>query len=208
MEFSNPAIDAYCVAHSSALPSFMEELERETHLRVILSNMISSPLQGAMLQFLAASHQPQNVLEIGTFTGYSTLAIASGLSSNANFHTLEKNPELEYFHQKYFTHFPCIKVHYGMALDWLQNDTTSWDFVFLDADKKVYETYYDLLIPKMSKNGLLIADNVLWKGKVLNESPDSDTKALDAFNKKVNQDDRVDNVLLPIRDGLMLIRKK
>jgi predicted O-methyltransferase YrrM len=99
-------------------------------------------------------------------------------------------------------------VHYGMALDWLQNDNTSWDFVFLDADKKVYETYYDLLIPKMSKNGLLIADNVLWKGKVLNEFPDSDTKALDAFNKKVNQDDRVDNVLLPIRDGLMLIRKK
>ncbi len=208
MEFSNPAIDAYCAAHSNALPAFMGELERETHLRVILSNMISSPLQGAMLHFLAACNQPHNVLEIGTFTGYSTVAIASGLATDANFHTLEKNQELEYFHKKYFLQYPSIKVHYGKALEWLEQDNTKWDFVFLDADKKVYDTYYDCIIPKMNPNALLIADNVLWKGKVLNESPDSDTKALDAFNKKVNQDSRVDNVLLPIRDGLMLIRKK
>lgn len=208
MEFSNPAIDNYCAAHSNSLPQFMEELERETHLRVILSNMISSPLQGAMLHFLAASKQPQNVLEIGTFTGYSTIAIASGIAKNANFHTLEKNQELEYFHNKYFPHFPAIQVHYGKAIEWLEQDNTLWDFIFLDADKKAYETYYDYLIPKMNQNALLIADNVLWKGKVLNDSPDSDTKALDAFNKKVNQDPRVDNVLLPIRDGLMLIRKK
>lgn len=208
MEFSNPAIDAYCAAHSNKLPAYLSDLERETHLRVILSNMISSPLQGAMLNFLATTAQPRNVLEIGTFTGFSTLAIAAGLPPEANFHTLERNSELEYFHRKYFHHYPCIQVHYGNAYDWLENDHTIWDFVFLDADKKGYEAYYDLLIPKMNSNGLLIADNVLWKGKVLDSNQDSDTQAIHTFNKKVNADGRVDNVLLPIRDGLMLIRKK
>lgn len=208
MEFSNPAIDSYCASHSIDLPLYMADLERETHLKVILSNMISSPLQGSLLRFLAALHQPKNILEIGTFTGYSTLAIASGLTNPNSFHTLEKNEELEYFHQKYFAEFPFIQVHYGKAFDWLEKQNTLWDFIFLDADKKAYEAYYDFLIPRMQQNGILIADNVLWKGKVISQTHDSDTKALDAFNKKVNNDDRVDNVLLPIRDGLMLIRKK
>jgi len=201
----------YVSNHSTPDDSLLQELQRETFLKVLLPNMISSPLQGALLKLLSQLQGPKAILEIGTFTGYATLCLAAGLQPNGQLDTIDVNKELLVFHQKYFPqskYGSLIKNYYGNALSIIPTLTTQYDLVFIDADKQNYSNYFDLVFDKVTSGGLIIADNVLWKEKVLQLNKDKDAISLDSFNKKVNDDPRVENLLLPIRDGLMIIKKK
>ncbi len=200
----------YAEAHSTPDQLILQELQRETFLKVLLPAMISSPLQGALLRIISEMLKPQQVLEIGTFTGYSALCLASGIPNNGRLDTIDCNEELSTFHEKYFPLLPQgvkIKAHYGNALTIIPTLSTTYDLVFIDADKQNYKAYYELALQYAKTGAWIIIDNVLWKGKVLNPANDKDAVYLDSFNKQVNNDGRVDNVLLPIRDGLLVIKK-
>jgi len=167
-------------------------------------------MQGAFLSMISFMLQPTNVVEIGTYTGYSAICLASGMSKIGVLHTIDINEELEDMAKEYFKKAGLqnvIKQHVGDALEIIPSLEENFDLVFIDADKINYSNYYDLVFDKLNIGGYIIADNVLWSGKVLNADKDKDTEALHEYNKKVMTDDRVDNILLPIRDGLMIARK-
>jgi len=199
----------YAFAHSTAVPELLVELERETHQKVLQPRMLSGPLQGRFLSLMAKLLQPEKILEIGTFTGYATLCLAEGLTQNGTIYTVDCNEELVYLQQKYFQQSPKarqIKPLLGAALTVIPNLDGPFDLVYLDADKINYDHYFEMILPKMRKGGLILSDNVLWDGKVLEEATPKDavTKALQAYNQKLKNDPRVDSVILPLRDGLTL----
>ena len=200
----------YCEAHTTAQDDILYELERETHLKTLAPQMISGHLQGQLLTMLSLMAQPQTILEIGTFTGYATICLAKGLARNGTLHTIEANRELAYIINKYLAKAKIadrIQLHLGDALQIIPNLPGHFDLVFIDAGKLDYAAFYDLVIDRVNPGGLIIADNVLWSGKVVFNDKEKTTQVLKAFNQKIQSDERVSNILLPIRDGMMIVRK-
>jgi predicted O-methyltransferase YrrM len=204
----------YCERHSSEPSQLLYELERETHLKTLAPQMMSGRLQGQLLQLISQLQNPGCILEIGTFTGYAAICLAQGLQEGGVLHTIEVNAELEYLIQKYLRKAQLVEkvhLHIGDAKEIVPQLDQSFDLVFLDAGKQHYAEYYDLVFDRVRPGGLIIADNVLWSGKVANPAlveKDTDTKMLHEFNKKVQNDERVENLILPLRDGLLIARKK
>ncbi|WP_394993630.1 O-methyltransferase [Emticicia sp.] len=211
MEFIAPEIDEYCAEHTSPETEILAKLNRETHAKVLQARMLSGHLQGRFLAMLSQMIQPSNILEIGTYTGYSALCLAEGLKENGKLITLDINEELENFVRGFFKESPLndkIDFRIGNALEMIPTLTQTFDLVFIDADKLNYTNYYDLVFEKVRQGGYIISDNVLWSGKVVDKTKnDKDTLAIRAFNHKLHNDIRVENILLPIRDGLMIVRK-
>lgn len=204
-------LDEYIEAHTTNADAVLAELYRETHLHVMNPRMASGSVQGQFLQFIIQMLQPKRVLEIGTFTGYSAICLAKNLPEGSRLTTIEANVEYEEIIRKYFDKAQVtnkIDLIFGDAKQMIPNLTDGFDLVFIDADKISYPTYYDLVIEKVNVGGFVLADNVIWEGKVLNtNTKERDTQAIITFNDKVQNDPRVENVLLPIRDGLMMVRK-
>ena len=212
MDFIDPSIEAYALEHSEKESDFLFDLNRQTHLKVLQPRMLSGHLQGRILSFLSSAIKPKNILEIGTYTGYSALCMAEGLSKNGKLVTIDKNIELKTMVKKYINNSPYknqMEFINANAIDVVPTLNLKWDLVFIDADKENYINYFDLVIDQVKKGGWIIADNVLWSGKVLKEpdAKDKETIILQKFNEKVNQDSRVRNVLFPVRDGMMLMIK-
>lgn len=200
----------YCERHTTPLSSLLQELERETHLKTLHPQMLSGRLQGQLLRVFSRLLQPQCILEVGTFTGYSALCLAEGLAPGGVLHTIEVNAELEYLIRRYIERAGWtdrIHLHVGAAEKIIPDLKGPFDLIFIDAGKQEYALFYELVIDRVRPGGLLLADNVLWSGKVLDPAQDLDARALDAFNEEVQRDPRVDNVLLPVRDGLMVMRR-
>ncbi len=213
MHFLPEKIDAYAVAHSQTPPEILEELSRETWQKVLNPRMLSGAFQGRVLSLISKLIQPKNILEIGTYTGYSALCLVEGLAVNGQLHTIDKNEELEDLQQKYFQKSGFgsqIQQHIGNALDIIPSLDETFDLVFIDADKVNYPAYFELIIGKMRSGGVILSDNVLWSGKVVEPvaPKDVDTQALLRYNTLLNTDERVETVLLPIRDGLTISRVK
>ena len=213
MEFIDEKIEAYALAHSQAESEVLKKLNRETHAHVMMPRMLSGPMQGNLLSMMSKMIQPKQILEIGTYTGYSAICLAQGLQETGKLHTIDINEELELMVRNFFEKAGLTnKINYciGKALEIIPTIEETFDLVFIDADKKNYLAYYDLVFEKVRSGGFIIADNVLWSGKVVDapDKMDPDTKCMDAFNKKVHNDDRVEHMLLPVRDGLMIVRKK
>tara|TARA_B100000941_G_scaffold261802_1_gene214149 strand:+ start:110 stop:745 length:636 start_codon:yes stop_codon:yes gene_type:complete len=205
MNFVSEEIEKYSTIHSENEPEILKKLYRETHLNVLNPRMISGPLQGRILSFISKIINPNKILEIGTFTGYSTLCLAEGLKKDGAIQTIEKNDELIEIQNRYFEKSLYRKNIFqltGDALEILPSLNEKYDLVFLDADKKNYLKYLDLIIPKLKIKGVLITDNVLWNGKVLDKDKDIDSEIIDNYNKKINSDARLNSVILPIRDGI------
>jgi len=212
MKFLPESIENYSEIFSSKESEVLAELNRETHLKIMIPQMLSGHIQGNFLKMISFMLKPKTILEVGTFTGYSAICMTEGLQKDGILHTIDINEELEDICKKYFKKAGFekkIKYHIGNALEIIPKIKGTFDLVFLDADKINYANYYDLLIDRVNKGGFIIADNVLWSGKVVEpiKPNDKDTKALHAYNKKINDDKRVENYLLPIRDGLMIARK-
>lgn len=213
MHFLPEDIDQYTVKHSSAEPELLQKLNRETHQKILQPRMLSGHYQGRVLSMITKLINPKNILELGTYTGYSALCMAEGMQADGVLHTIDKNEELFDFQRKYFDKSSWAKQiiqHLGEAKQIIPRLDLNFDLVFLDADKSNYLTYFELIVPKLNSGGIILTDNVLWSGKVtkaLNPN-DEDTRVLLAYNKKVNEDPRVESVMLPIRDGLTITRKK
>ena len=211
MEFIADEIDSYSLNHTEAEAELLAELNRETWANVMTPRMLSGHLQGRVLSMFSKMIQPENIIEIGTYTGYSALCMAEGLKNEGILlHTLDINEEYTSIAKRYFNrskYSKNIKQHLGNALDIIPKLECNFQLAFIDADKENYSAYFDLIIDKMDLYGYIIADNVLWSGKVTKEKKDKETTALDLYNKKVLADTRVETVLLPIRDGLMVSRK-
>ena len=208
--FIKTGILEYSEINSQEEPSLLKELNRETHLKVLNPRMLSGAFQGRLISLISKLINPKKVLEIGTYTGYSALCIYEGLDEKGVIHTIDKNEELVDIQKKYFTKTGDVEKfiqHTGTALDIIPKINETFDFIFLDADKENYINYFNCIIDKLNKNGVIFADNVLWSGKVTKSTMDKETKELDSYNKKVNSDPRVENVLLSVRDGLMICRK-
>lgn len=212
MEFISTDIENYALQHSSPEDAVLQNLNRETHARMLYARMLSGHLQGSFLEIMSRMISPKRILEIGTFTGYSAICLAKGLQPDGLLHTIDVNDELEAMIRKTIASAGMdgqIIYHIANALDFIPTLYECWDLVFIDADKENYLNYYQMVFESVRPGGYIIADNVLWSGKVLDEKcQDSETKAIRAFNQHVTDDQRVDNLLVPIRDGLMLIRKK
>lgn len=213
MNFLNEELENYVDRHTEAEPAHLAALAHETWQKVIMPRMLSGHFQGRMLSLISKMIQPQRILEIGTYTGYSALCLAEGLKPGGKLITIDINDELNWIHKKHITESSFgqnIDIRYGDAKVIIPQLDESFDLVFIDADKENYLIYFDLLIEKLRPGAVLLADNVLWSGKVLYEAHRSDveTQVLQAFNQKITEDARVENVLLPIRDGLMMIRKR
>ncbi len=205
-------LENYILAHSVAEDPILQKLYRETHLRLVNGRMCSGHLQGAILTLLCRLISPKRILEIGTYTGYSAICLAKGLASGGLLHTIEINDELEEFAGSYFAETGLkdrIIQHIGDAADILPLINERFELAFLDADKRQYLTHYQLILPKMTIGGLIIADNTLWDGKVVGKiaREDGQTRAILAFNDFVNNDPRVEATILPVRDGMTLLRK-
>ncbi|MFM7024411.1 MAG: O-methyltransferase [Flavobacteriales bacterium] len=212
MDFLPPDIEKYVREHTSSESDLLYRLNRETHQKVLKPRMLSGHLQGRFLSMISKMMQPQRILEIGTYTGYSALCLAEGLQQNGELHTIDVNEELKDFAQKFFDESAQknqIHYHIGNAMDIIPTLNGPFDIVFIDADKENYLEYFQLVFDKVKQGGYLIADNVLWSGKVVGEVKpnDSDTKKIMAFNDFVQNNPAVENVLLPLRDGLMIARK-
>ena len=213
MDFLDPEIEHYALEHTEKESTLLNELNRQTHLNILQPRMLSGHLQGRILSFLSKSIQPKVILEIGTYTGYSALCMAEGLQNDGVLYTIDINKELATFAQQYFnksSYKYLIKMMVGNALEIIPKLNFNWDLVFIDADKENYSNYFDSVIERLNKGGMIIADNVLWSGKVTRPTSKNDieTKALKIFNEKVHADSRVSNVLLPVRDGMMIMIKK
>lgn len=209
----NIDLDNYIEEHTSPEDEILHNLRRQTHLKLLRPRMVSGPVQGQLLTMLCRMIQPSAVLEIGTFTGYSAICMARGLGENANIDTIERDDELESFIRPWFQKAGLedkITLHIGDAQKVIQSIDKTFDLVFMDGDKREYPAYYKAIMPKMKAGGYILADNILWNGKVLEptESNDDYTKGILNFNKTVKEDPRVEQVILPIRDGLMMIRIK
>ena len=202
----------YCQQHTTPLNDTLHALERETHLRTLAPQMMSGPYQGQLLRFISLMLRPRRILEIGTFTGYSTLCLAEGLCEEGIMHTIEANDELAWIVRKYVAQSGLeskVLLHLGDAAEIIPGLEETFDLVFLDAGKLDYPTHYELSLAKMRPGGFLLADNVLWDGKVASGNEKDETAvALRTFNDFVQEDERVENLLLPLRDGLMAVRKR
>ncbi len=211
MEFFPEDLQAYIEDHTEPESDLLQQINRETHLHVLKPRMLSGHLQGRVLSILSHMIAPKNVLEIGTYTGYAALCLAEGLSHGGKLVTIDNNEELSVRTRKYFAqsgYADQIEMIVGNASSIIPTLNQNWDLVFIDADKENYGNYFDLVIDQLRPGGIIIADNVLWSGKIVDASKkDKDTEALRDFNDKVHMDERVQDVLFPIRDGLMILRK-
>jgi caffeoyl-CoA O-methyltransferase len=211
MEILSDSLQEYLYSHTTEEPPHLQELNRQTHAKVLMPRMLSGHYQGRMLALLAHMIRPQRILEIGTYTGYSAQCLAEGLGPEGRLITLDINEELEDMVRSHFEKAGLSgKIDYriGNALDLIPALEETFDLVFIDADKGNYERYYELVMPKLRTGGWIIADNVLWSGKVWDATKqDKDTLAIRAFNERVQHDPRVENILVPIRDGLLIVRK-
>ncbi len=212
MDLMPAEIQQYAERHSLPESDLLQKIRRETHLYELKPRMLSGRLQGGILYFLCQMIQPKNVLEIGTFTGYATISMVSALPAGGKIWTIDVNEELETRVRGYFSEHPSndkIEFLIGDAQEIIPGLEPSWDLAFIDADKKSYTAYYELILERMGSGGFIVADNVLWDGKVADASKtDKDTDSIRAFNRHVQKDSRVENVLFPVRDGLMVIRKR
>ena len=212
MNFLDPEIEQYAEAHTTPENSLLAQINRDTYLEVLQPRMLSGHLQGRVLSMLSKMIRPNAILEIGTYTGYSALCLAEGLSAHGTLLTIDKNIELydranAYFSESEFA--SKIRMLKGNALTIVPDLKQKWDLIFIDADKENYQNYYDLTLPNLNKGGFIIADNVLWSGKVIDANEnDVDTTALRSFNTSLIEDNRVEVLMLPVRDGLTVVRKK
>ena len=213
MEFLDPALDRFIANNTEDESPLLQDLNRETYAKVLQPRMLSGHLQGRVLSMLSHMIRPMNILEIGTYTGYSALCLAEGMPKQGKLITIDINEELEkvvrhYFEKSDFNSLIDYKI--GNAMEIIPSLNEKFDLVFIDADKNNYSNYYDLVFDKVNTGGYIIADNVLWSGKVAENTTkhDKDTQAIIDFCLKVQQDERVQNVLFPIRDGLLVCRKK
>lgn len=214
MHFLLENIDEYVVAHSENEPELLQQLTRETYQKILQPRMLSGHYQGRVLSMISKLVNPTCILEIGTYTGYSALCLAEGLKKNGSLHTIDVNEELVDFQRKYFDLSPYgnqIHQYLGNALEIIPQLKDTFDIVFIDADKENYASYFELVIDKLNPGGIILSDNVLWSGKILEtklKKEDKATPALKAYNKLLKEDKRVETIILPIRDGLTISRKK
>ena len=213
MHFLSEELENYASQHTEDEPLLLQELNKRTHLNVLQPRMISGHFQGRFLSLLSKMVQPRTILEIGTYTGYATLCLAEGLHPEGVLHTIDIKEELTDLQREFFDRSGYgnqIVQHLGKAADIIPALNTTFDLVFIDADKQNYAHYFDLVIEKMNRGGIILSDNVLWSGKVVEEIKHNDkhTQALMAYNQKIKDDPRVETVLLPIRDGITLSRVK
>jgi len=213
MHFLPEELDDYVVAHSENEPELLQELTRETFQKILQPRMLSGHYQGRVLSMISKLVNPKNILEIGTYTGYSALCLAEGMQKDGELHTIDINEELEDFQRKYFDKSPFGKQiiqHLGNALEIIPKLDKTFDLIFIDADKDNYPAYFEIIIDKLNSSGIILSDNVLWSGKVIEElkPDDTSTKALLEYNILLKEDKRVETVLLPIRDGLTISRKR
>ena len=206
-------LEQYILEHTEVESELLAEINRETQHKILLPRMLSGHLQGKVLEMFSKMIQPSYILEIGTYTGYSAICLAQGLQKEGVLHTIEINDELETFTQKFIHKAGLeekIKFHIGDATKIIPQLPDNIDLVFIDADKRQYLDYYNLVIEKTRQGGFILADNVLWSGKVVEKQANNDdyTKGILEFNDFVHQDKRVENVILPLRDGIMMLRKK
>lgn len=213
MHFLPQEIDDYVVAHSAKEPELLQQLNRETNQKVLQPRMLSGHYQGRLLSMLSKLINPQNILEIGTYTGYSALCLAEGIKSDGVLHTIDINEELMDFQKRYFDASPWkdqIVQHLGDATEIIPSLKEDFDLVFLDADKPNYPTYFQQIMEKLRPGGVILSDNVLWSGKVVEQVKEDDesTKALLKYNRLLAEDERLETVMLPVRDGLTISRRK
>lgn len=211
MHFIPEELDDYVVAHTEEEPTLLQELTRETYQKILQPRMLSGHYQGRILSMVSKLVSPKTILEIGTYTGYSALCLAEGLTKDGVLHTIDINEELHDFQRKYFnrsSYGDQIKQYTGDAMEIISTLDNGIDLVFIDADKHNYSNYFNLIIDKMNPGGIILSDNVLWSGKVIQElnPKDIDTKGLLEYNKLLKDDKRVETVLLPVRDGLTISR--
>lgn len=207
---TNADIQRYAEAHSSTEPEYLARINRDTHAQVLSPRMLSGHFQGRLLSMISHMIKPSCILEIGTYTGYSALCLAEGLASGGRVITIDINEELESRVRKNFSESPyasCIELLIGDARKIIPKLDIHPDLVFIDADKKGYAEYFELILPRISSGAWILIDNVLWDGKVLDEKPDAKTRVMLDFNQKIAADPRVEKIVLPIRDGLTLVRK-
>ncbi len=210
MNFLDPNLEAYVAKHSEQEPELLQKLARETHLKVLQPRMLSGAYQGRLLALLSKLIAPKHILEIGTYTGYSALCLAEGLQKDGQIDTIDINAELTDMQRKYFDASGFgkrILQHLGNAAEIIPAIEGTFDFVFIDADKEQYPLYFDLIVDRVRSGGLIIADNVLWSGKVVERANCEATESLQIFNKKVAKDSRVETIILAVRDGLTLLLK-
>lgn len=213
MHFIPENLDDYVVSHSENEPELLQELNRETYQKILQPRMLSGQYQGRILSMFSKLVNPKNILEIGTYTGYSALCLAEGMQSNGVLHTIDVNEELVDFQRKYFDksgYGKQIHQYLGDALEIIPKLDTTFDLVFIDADKENYSNYFNVIIDKLNTGGIIISDNVLWSGKVLEttfKKDDTSTPALIEYNTLLKKDKRIETVVLPIRDGLTISRK-
>ena len=213
MHFIPEALDKYVVNHSENEPELLKALTRETYQKILQPRMLSGHYQGRLLSMLSKLIRPKTILEIGTYTGYSALCLAEGMQIEGELHTIDINEELVDFQRKYFDQSEFGKQiiqHTGSALDIIPKLNLTFDLVFIDADKPNYSNYFHLIIDKLNEGGIILSDNVLWHGKVVEplDEKDKSTKAVLDYNTLLKNDERIETVLLPIRDGLTISRKK
>ncbi|HUI32213.1 MAG: O-methyltransferase [Dysgonamonadaceae bacterium] len=211
---NEPKIDQYILSHIDSEPELLKKMMREAHVKLLRPRMISGNIQGRLLKMLTAMLRPKNILEIGTYTGYSALCLSEGAPKEAKIVTIEIDDEMEDFIRKYFQESEYghkIELKIGNALQLIDNyDDNYFDLIFMDADKREYCAYYEKAFNKLRKNGIILADNTLWSGKVVDEEfqNDEQTRGVMEFNNHIKEDNRIEKVILPIRDGLTIIRKK
>jgi predicted O-methyltransferase YrrM len=214
MHFLSEELDDYIVKHSEDEPELLQQLSRETYQKILQPRMLSGHYQGRVLSMISKLTNPKNILEIGTYTGYSALCLAEGLQTTGELHTIDVNEELVNFQRKYFNKSDYgnqIHQHLGDALKIIPKLDTTFDLVFIDADKENYANYFSLIIEKLNPGGIILSDNVLWSGKILDttfKKEDTSTPALIEYNKLLKTDSRVETIIMPIRDGLTISRKK
>ena len=211
MHFISQELEDYIEQHSEKEPQLLADLNKETYQKILLPRMLSGHFQGRVLSMLSKLIRPVNILEIGTYTGYSALCLCEGMQENGQLHTIDIKEELVDFQRKHFDKSPWgkqIVQHLGEAVDIIPNLNMKFDLVFIDADKENYINYFEMIVPKMNKGGIILSDNVLWSGKVLEQLQKNDlsTKILLEYNQLLKNDPRVETVLLPIRDGLTVSR--
>lgn len=211
MHFISQELEDYIEQHSQDEPALLAALNKETYQKILLPRMLSGHFQGRVLSMLSKLIRPKNILEIGTYTGYSALCLCEGMQENGILHTIDIKEELVDFQRKYFNKSPWgnqIVQHLGEAVTIIPNLDIQFDLVFIDADKENYLNYFEMIIPKMNKGGIILSDNVLWSGKVVEplQPNDISTKILVEYNELLKNDSRVETVLLPIRDGLTVSR--
>lgn len=210
LQLLEEGLAAYAEAYTTPETDELKSLNRETHAKVLMPQMLSGHVQGTLLRTFSFMIRPKAILEVGTYTGYSAINMAMGLQEGDKLHTIDINEELEDMIRRYINQSGVgdkIQLHIGNALDIIPRLNETFDLVFIDADKVNYAKYYDLVFDKVSTGGFIIADNVLWSGKVLDDKKDKDTQAIHDYNEKIHADERVENILLPVRDGLMVARK-